>query len=51
MQATESKFAKVEGFKYFYPERARLMHIDQPLFEELSANPLWVCMVIENRTS
>jgi len=42
MQAPESKFAKVEGFKYFYPERARLMHIDQPLFEELSANPLWV---------
>jgi ATP-dependent DNA ligase len=42
MQATQSKLAKIEGFKYFYPERARLMHIDQPLFEELSKSPLWV---------
>lgn len=42
MPATKSKFAKVEGFKYFYPERARLMHIDQALFEDLSKNPSWV---------
>jgi ATP-dependent DNA ligase len=33
---------KLTEFKYFYPERAGLMHKDQPLFETLSNNPDWI---------
>lgn len=29
-------------FKYFYPERPRLIHIEQPLFASLDVNPNWV---------
>jgi ATP-dependent DNA ligase len=29
-------------FKYFYPERAALIHKDQPLFETLSKDPKWI---------
>jgi len=32
----------LDSFKYFYPERPRLLHVDQPLFEQLSANPQWI---------
>ena len=42
MQATQRQLTKIEGFKYFYPERARLMHVEQPLFEALSTNPKWI---------
>ncbi len=33
---------KLDSFKYFYPERPRLLHIEQPLFDQLSQNPSWV---------
>ena len=33
---------QISAFKYFYPERPRLLHIDQPLFRQLSDAPLWV---------
>jgi ATP-dependent DNA ligase len=33
---------KFSEFTYFYPERPRLLHIEQPLFERLSQDPLWV---------
>jgi ATP-dependent DNA ligase len=33
---------QVIGFKYFYPERPRLIHLDQPLFKELDADPRWI---------
>jgi ATP-dependent DNA ligase len=32
----------LESFKYFYPERPRLLHIEQPLFERLSQDRDWV---------
>jgi len=31
----------IEEFKYFFPERPRLMSIKQPLFETLDADPDW----------
>ena len=37
MQAT--KTIHINSFKYFYPERPRLLHVNQPLFESLSQNP------------
>jgi ATP-dependent DNA ligase len=33
---------KLDRFTYFYPERPRLLHIEQPLFESLSQDPNWV---------
>jgi len=33
---------KMKKFCYFYPERPRLLHIDQPLLEDLSQKPEWV---------
>jgi ATP-dependent DNA ligase len=33
---------KLEKFTYFYPERPRPLHIEQPLFERLSRDPNWV---------
>jgi ATP-dependent DNA ligase len=33
---------QIDSFKYFYPERPRLLHIEQPLFEQLSQDPNWV---------
>jgi ATP-dependent DNA ligase len=33
---------RIDNFKYFYPERPRLLHIEQPLFEELSRDGNWV---------
>jgi len=33
---------RIDSFKYFYPERPRLLHIEQPLFEQLSRDPNWV---------
>ena len=33
---------KITSFKYFYPEAPRLLHIDQPLFQKLSDDPMWV---------
>ncbi|MFZ5452455.1 MAG: hypothetical protein ACOZF2_11395 [Thermodesulfobacteriota bacterium] len=33
---------RLESFKYFYPERPRLLHIEQPLFEQLSRDANWV---------
>ena len=33
---------KITEFKYFYPERAALIHKDQPLFETLSKDPKWI---------
>ena len=32
----------LDSFKYFYPERPRLLHIEQPLFDTLSDHPDWV---------
>ncbi|MDI6752800.1 MAG: hypothetical protein QME78_00210 [Thermodesulfobacteriota bacterium] len=29
----------LDSFKYFYPERPRLLHIEQPLFDTLSGHP------------
>lgn len=33
---------RLSTFKYFYPEKPRLIHVDQPLFAELDRNPDWV---------
>jgi ATP-dependent DNA ligase len=33
---------KLDRFTFFYPERPRLLHIEQPLFESLSRDPNWV---------
>jgi len=33
---------KFTEFKYFYPERAGLIHKDQPMFETLSKDPNWI---------
>jgi len=33
---------KLESFKYFYPEKPKLIHVDQPLFETLSESKDWV---------
>jgi len=33
---------RLDSFKYFYPERPRLLHIEQPLFEQLSRDENWV---------
>ena len=38
----EKRQPQISGFKYFYPERPRLLHIEQPLFEQLNNNPLWI---------
>ena len=40
MNAT--KAIQINSFKYFYPERPRLLHVNQPLFESLSQNRQWV---------
>jgi len=32
----------LDSFKYFYPERPRLLHIEQPLFDTLSDHPDWI---------
>lgn len=32
----------LDTFKYFYPERPKLLHIEHPLFEQLSEDPRWV---------
>jgi ATP-dependent DNA ligase len=32
----------MNSFKYFYPERPRLLHIEQPLFDQLSEDPRYV---------
>jgi ATP-dependent DNA ligase len=32
----------LDTFKYFYPERPRLLHIEQPLFDTLSDHPDWI---------
>jgi len=33
---------QTDSFKYFYPERPRLLHIEHPLFEKLSSDIHWV---------
>lgn len=33
---------KIKMFKYFYPEKPKLMSVDQPLFQELSESDDWV---------
>lgn len=33
---------KLTTFKYFYPERPRLIHIDQPLCQKLSDSKEWI---------
>ena len=33
---------KINKFTYFYPERPKLIHIDQPLFRSLDENASWV---------
>ena len=33
---------KINSFQYFYPERPRLLSIDQPLFDEFSQNKNWI---------
>lgn len=33
---------KITAFKFFYPERPRLLHIEQPLFERLNQDRDWV---------
>jgi ATP-dependent DNA ligase len=33
---------KIKKFCYFYPEKPRLVHIDQPLFSELSEYEHWI---------
>jgi ATP-dependent DNA ligase len=33
---------KLTGFKYFWPERAGLLHKDQPMFETLSQDGNWI---------
>jgi len=33
---------KLKSFKFFYPEKPRLMSIDQPLFRKLSEDPNWI---------
>lgn len=33
---------KITNFKYFYPERPRLLGRDQELFQQLSLNPNWI---------
>jgi ATP-dependent DNA ligase len=38
----QAKTIHISSFKYFYPERPRLLHVNQPLFESLSQNPAWV---------
>ena len=38
----QAKTIHINSFKYFYPERPRLLHVDQPLFDQLSQNPSWV---------
>jgi ATP-dependent DNA ligase len=32
----------ISEFKFFYPEKPRLLHVDQPFFEELNNNPQWI---------
>ena len=32
----------LDTFKYFYPEKPRLLHIEQPLFDQLSDDPRYV---------
>ncbi len=36
------KLMKLKRFKYFYPEAPRLIHIDQPMFQEFSDSPYHV---------
>ena len=38
----QAKTIHINSFKYFYPERPRLLHVNQPLFEGLSQNPAWI---------
>lgn len=33
---------KIKRFKYFYPEKPVLMHIDQDAFEDMSKSPQWM---------
>ena len=33
---------EIRDFKYFFPEKPRLLHIEQPLFDQLSADPRWI---------
>lgn len=40
--STAPKPIKIGEFKYFFPERPRLMHIEQPLFEQLSRDENWI---------
>jgi len=40
--ARERKQPQISGFKYFYPERPRLIHVEQPLFKQLSEDPRWI---------
>jgi ATP-dependent DNA ligase len=42
MSLNATKAIQINSFKYFYPERPRLLHVDQPLFESLSQNRQWV---------
>lgn len=40
----------IDKFTYFYPERPRLIHIDQPLFQELDNDPAYVAELKYNET-
>lgn len=33
---------KINDFRYFYPEKPKLLHKDQPLFTQLSKDPDWI---------
>jgi ATP-dependent DNA ligase len=33
---------RIKSFKFFYPERPRLLHIEQPLFSQLDDDPAWI---------
>jgi len=32
----------ISSFKYFYPEKPKLLHVEQPLFEQLSSREDWI---------
>ena len=41
---------KLNKFTYFYPEKPKLINVDQPLFEELSNNPEWIAELKYNES-
>ena len=41
---------KLNKFTYFYPEKPKLINVDQQLFEELSNNPEWIAELKYNES-